>query len=97
MMISCKKGARNTEALGELRAGRRANLALAIKDIGKGRHGDASTTTQLGLGQGMLLHEMAEPVNGCEIGMLVYRVLIVGNEQPKDIEVIPLAMPSGNG
>ena len=36
----------------------------------------------------MLLHEVAEPVNGCEIGMLVDRVLVVGNEQPKDVEVI---------
>ncbi len=66
-LILCKKGARNTEALGKLRACRWANPALAIEDIGKGRHGDARTTSQLGLGQGMLLHEVAEPVNGCEI------------------------------
>jgi hypothetical protein len=36
----------------------------------------------------MLLHELAEPVHGCEFGMLVDRVLIVGDEQPKDVQVI---------
>jgi hypothetical protein len=36
----------------------------------------------------MLLHEVAEPVNRCEFGTFVDRVLVVGNEQTKDVEVV---------
>ena len=36
----------------------------------------------------MVFHEMAEPVNVSEIRVLINRVLVVGNEKPKDVEVI---------
>jgi hypothetical protein len=62
------------------RADSGADPALAVEDLGKGRRGDDRAALQLALGQGMLLYEVGEPLHKREFGMLVYRVLGVGDE-----------------
>ena len=45
---------------------------------------------QFGLRQGVLLHEVAEPPHGRKFRMLEDRVLVVGDEQTEDVEIILL-------
>jgi len=79
-VTSREKRSRDADALGKLPADSGADPALAVEDVGEGRHGAARAPRQLSLGQGVLLHEVAKALHGREFRMLVDRVFVVGEK-----------------
>src|SRR4051794_30439800 len=91
-MVSREEVSRHAEVPGKLRGLTERDPAFAVQDVVEGERGDARTSGQFLVGDGMLFHQVPQALQWSEAGMLVDRILIISDQQPQDVEILFLVL-----